>query len=531
MTDRVAVAGGVQATYTSTALSPDRDAAFDDGLRRARAAVSEHGLLIGGAVRAGGAGTIVQRNPADEREELGAFAAASEADVAAALAAARSAQPAWERTPVVERIATLERAGAVLERRVGEIAAAASLEVGKNRLESVGEVDEVVELIRVYALQAAAGFDLELERAAAGDLHRSVLRPYGVFGVIAPFNFPLALTAGPASAALVAGNTVVVKPSPTTSWTAVLFAEALQEAGLPPGALNVVTGGDEAGRALVGSEDVDGIVFTGSYAVGMEVARTFAAEGAYPRPAITEMGGKNPAIVTRSADLAAAAEGIARSAFGLSGQKCSACSRVLVDEAVHDELVERIVAEAATWTVGDPTHAGSRLGPVHTAAAFDRYAGVVEQARRDGTVAFGGNRLRHGELVHGWYVEPTVVTRLPPGHPLVREELFLPVLAVESSASFAESLRRANDQVYGLTAGLFSADEGEIEAFLDGIQAGTVFVNRPAGATSGGWPGQQTYPGWKGSGSTGRGALGPRYVAQFLREQGHTVVGGERSRR
>ncbi len=517
----------LQTTYTSAALSPQRDAAFEEGLVRARAAVGEHGLLVGGETRAGGAGAIVQRNPADEREELGTFASASPSDVDAAIEAARAAQPAWARATVDERIALLERTGAVLERRLGEIAAAASLEVGKQRVESVGEVDEVIELIRVYAAQAAVGFDLELERAAPADVHRSVLRPYGVFGVIAPFNFPLALVAGPSSAALLAGNTVVAKPSPTTSWTAVLFAEALQEAGLPAGVFNLVTGGDEAGRALVESRSVDGIVFTGSYAVGMEVARTFATGGAYPRPTITEMGGKNPTIVSRGADLDAAAAGIARSAFGLSGQKCSACSRVLVDDAVHDALVELLVAEAATWTVGDPTAAASRLGPVHTDESFRRYAAIVEEARRDGTIAFGGRQLRESALAHGWYVEPTVVTELPEGHRLVREELFLPLVVVERSGSFAESLRRANDQVYGLTAGFFGADPAEIEAFLGGIEAGTVFVNRPSGATSGGWPGQQTYPGWKGSGSTGRGALGPRYVGQFLREQGHTVVNGE----
>ena len=517
-----------QTTYTSTELDAERDAAFEAGLQRARAAVGTHDLLIGGETRPGGAGTLVQHNPADVREELGAFAAASAADVDAAIAAARKTQPAWKQVPVEERIALLERAGAVLERRVGEIAAAASLEVGKHRVESVGEVDEVVELIRVYAQQATDGLELELERSSAADVHRSVLRPHGVFGVIAPFNFPLALTAGPVSAALLAGNTVVVKPSPTTSWTGVLLAEALQEAGVPAGAFNLVTGGDEAGRALVGSRELDGIVFTGSYTVGMEIARTFAAEGAYPRPAITEMGGKNPTIVARSADLEAAAAGITRSAFGLSGQKCSACSRVLVDDAVHDDLVELLVAAAAKWTVADPTSRASWLGPVHNEAAFDRFAAVAVEARRDGTIAFGGRQRADGELAHGWYVEPTIVTGLPTGHRLTADELFLPVLVVERSGGFTESLQRVNDQVYGLTAGLFTEDAAEIDAFLDGIEAGTVFVNRAAGATSGGWPGQQTYPGWKGSGSTGRGALGPRYVSQFFREQGHTVVGGLR---
>jgi 1-pyrroline-5-carboxylate dehydrogenase len=236
------------------------------------------------------------------------------------------------------------------------------------------------------------------------------------------------------------------------------------------------------------------------------------------------MGGKNPTIVARTADLTITASGIARSAFGLSGQKCSACSWVLVDKAIQDELIERLVSETEMWTVADPTSRDCRLGPVHTAEAFERFDFAVPEAHRDGRVAFGGRVLQDGELAHGWFVEPTIVTDLSPEHRLTREELFVPLLVIQSFSSFAEALQRANDQVYGLTAGLFTEDKREIDAFLDGIEGGTLFVNRAAGATSGGWPGQQTYVGWKGSGSTGRGALGPRYVGQFLREQGRNII-------
>ena len=518
----------MKVTYTSTQLAPEQDAAFEAGVEWARRHRPEGRILVGGEWRPGRGGAFVERNPADRREELGAFTAASADDVGDAVAAARAAQREWARTGLEQRAELLERTGAALVRRIGEVGAALSLEVGKQRVESVGEVEEVAELFRVYAAQAGDDLVIPLEPASPGDLHRSVLRPFGVFGVIAPFNFPLALMAGPAAAALLAGNTVVIKPAPTTTWTALLLAEAFLEAGLPPGVVSVVPGGDEPGRALVSAGGLDGIVFTGSYAVGMEIARAFSSGGTYPRPAITEMGGKNPAIVTASADLELAAAGIARSAFSLSGQKCSACSRVLVDEEVHDRLVELLSERAAEWVVGDPLRAETGLGPVHTQDAFDRFGTVVDEAAAEDAIAGGGRRLDAGELEHGWYVEPTVLAGLPEGHRLGRDELFLPVVVVESSSSFDESLRRANDTVYGLTAGLFSEDEREIDAFLDGIEAGTVFVNRAAGATSGGWPGQQTYPGWKGSGSTGRGALGPRYVAQFLREQGHTVVAGGR---
>jgi 1-pyrroline-5-carboxylate dehydrogenase len=348
------------------------------------------------------------------------------------------------------------------------------------------------------------------------------MRPFGVFGVIAPFNFPLALVLGPSAAALLAGNTVVVKPSPTTSLVAVRLAELLLDAGLPPGAFNVVTGGDETGRALV-SAKVDGMVFTGSYAVGQGIARQFLSDAGYARPCIVEMGGKNPSIVTAAADLEKATSGITRSAWGLSGQKCSACSRVLVEAQVHDELVALLADRAREWEPTDPVLAGCRLGPVHTAESVARFERAVAEARAEGTIAFGGRTLR--KSAHdGHYVEPTIVTDLPERHRIIREEQFVPVLAVEAVDSLDDALARANDQRYGLTAGLFSERDDEVQAFLEGIEAGTVFVNRAAGATTGGWPGQQTYPGWKGSGSTNRGGLGPRYVAQFLREQGRNIV-------
>lgn len=513
-----------QTTYTSTELSPAANESFELGLAKVRARFGEHQLLIGGDWRRGADGTFDERNPARLSEIIGRFAAASALDVQDAVDAARAAQRDWARKRVDERIAILESAARQLERRAGELAAILTLEVGKNRLESMGEIDEAAALIRYYSAQAQAGFDIPLATANAADHNVSVMRPFGVFGVIAPFNFPLALVLGPAVAAMLTGNAVVAKPSPTTSWIAIVLAEVLLEAGVPSGVFNVVTGGDTTGRALVGARGVDGIVFTGSYAVGQKIAAQFLADAGYARPCIVEMGGKNPAIVTANADLAKAASGIVRSAFGLSGQKCSACSRVLVDAGVHDELVEVLIERAAEWQVSDPAQADCRLGPVHTAESFARFQRGVADAASDGEIVFGGATLREGELADGYYVEPTIVTGLPEGHRLIREEQFLPLLVVERVDSLDDALRRANDQLYGLTAGMFSEDPSEVETFLETIEAGTLFVNRAAGATTGGWPGQQTYPGWKGSGSTNRGGLGPRYVQQFLREQGRNIV-------
>jgi 1-pyrroline-5-carboxylate dehydrogenase len=279
-----------------------------------------------------------------------------------------------------------------------------------------------------------------------------------------------------------------------------------------------VHGGAETGRELA-EGPIDGVVFTGSAAVGRALGRRFQ-DGRYARPAITEMGGKNPAIVSDSADLEAAAAGIAASAYGFSGQKCSACSRAIVLDSVHDELVERLAARAEALAVGDPGDRNAFTGPVIDERAVERFAAAVGEARRDGVVAAGGHALD----LPGHYVAPTVVSGLAPGHRLTREELFIPFVTVTRVDSFDAALAEANAIDYGLTAGVFSGDDAEIERFLDEIEAGVVYVNRRAGATTGAWPGFQSFCGWKSSGSTGKGGLGPYYVQQFMREQSRTVV-------
>jgi 1-pyrroline-5-carboxylate dehydrogenase len=280
--------------------------------------------------------------------------------------------------------------------------------------------------------------------------------------------------------------------------------------------------GEPAGPALAAHPAIDGMVFTGSYEVGRSLAEQYAG-GVYQRPCITEMGGKNPAIVTASADLQKAAAGIARSAFGASGQKCSACSRVLVEASVHDELVDLLAEEAGRWKIAEPAAADCMLGPVHTEEAVERYRSAIADAGREGRVAAGGGDVSEG-LPRGHYVEPAVVADLPDGHRILTDELFVPLVAVQKVASLDSAIAAANATPYGLTAGIFSGDQAEIDAFLERIEAGVVYVNRSAGATTGAWPAMQSFPAWKGSGSTGKGGLGPYYVAQFLREQSRTIV-------
>ena len=254
----------------------------------------------------------------------------------------------------------------------------------------------------------------------------------------------------------------------------------------------------------------------------MGILRRFTRD--YPKPCITEMGGKNPAVVMPSADLDAAAEGILRSAFGLQGQKCSACSRAYVHRDVKDRWLETLVEKTRSLVIGDPTRHGVFLGPVIHERAYDTFQAASDTARRDGKILTGGEVRREGALAHGYFVAPTVVDALPLDHDLFRKELFVPLVCVATVDSLEQAIEHANRTDYGLTAGLFSGDQDEIDTFLERIQAGVVYVNRRAGATTGAWPGVQPFGGWKGSGSSGKSSGGLYYVQQFLREQSRTVV-------
>ena len=517
----------IKITYaTLRADHEELHAQFETALTTAREGLDEsHGNYVDGTWRDGD-GTFAVRSPIDSELGLGTFARGTPADVDDAVAAARRAQPAWAAIPWRQRVAIVKRAGDLISERLMHYSALMAIEVGKNRIEALGEVEESADLLRYYAstVEANDGYDHAMDNLGDAAVHtRSTLRPHGVFAVISPFNFPMALAAGPTGAALLAGNTVVLKPSTSSPLSAVKLVEAYIDAGVPAGAINLVMGpGETVGQALQDHPGIDGIVFTGSYDVGMRLFHSFSKT--WPRPCIVEMGGKNPAIVSRRADLDEAAEGIMRSAFGFGGQKCSANSRVYVERPVHDELVRLLVEKTEAITVGDPLVRSNWMGPIIDQRAVDRHQAAVADARRDGTVFVGGERLTDAGLERGFYVEPTVVGNLPTSHRLFRDELFAPLTAVAAVDSLDEALVLANDTVYGLTAGVYSEDPAEVQAFLDKAQAGVLYVNRRAGATTGAWPGVQAFGGWKGSGSTGKAGLSMYYVAQFTREQSHTVV-------
>ncbi len=404
-------------TYTSGASSPETDAAFEAALadvRRDPGAPLPH--VVGGIESHDGP-EFAREDPSRSEAVASRAHAAPDALVAEAIRVARAAQGGWRRLAVAERTGLLRAAGAAISERHLELAAAVSLEAGKSRTESIAEVQEAVDLIEAYCAQIEAhdGYSVPLGQLTPEETNESVLRPFGVFGVIGPFNFPVALVTGMTAGALVAGNTVVLKPSEHAPRSGALVAEAFAAAGLPEGVIGVVHGGGDTGRALAEGA-IDGVVFTGSAEVGRALGRHFQA-GAYARPAITEMGGKNPAIVAASADIEAAAAGIASSAYGFSGQKCSACSRaIVVGDAAHDALVAALHARAAELRLGDPGDRDAFTGPVVDARAVARYEAAIAAADRDGEVVAGGAALAAAGPLRG-AGRGGGTARGPPAHP------------------------------------------------------------------------------------------------------------------
>ena len=501
-------------------------ASYDAGLQIARGELGEtHGVFINGEWRPTKE-TFEKHSPIDG-SLVGHFAKGTRTDVRDAIAAARAAAPGWAGTPWPERVAIMRRMADLISARQMELAALMGIEVGKNRLEALGDVEETADLIRYYCDQfdENEGFDRPMGNLGDTTVHtRSVLKPHGVWAVISPLNFPMALSGGPSGGALVAGNTVVYKPSSDSPLCGVKLAQIADLAGLPRGVFNMVSGpGEVVGAELQENEGVDGLLFTGSYEIGFNhVFKQFSRR--FPKPVIVEMGGKNPAIVSAQADLEEAAEGVMRSAFGFGGQKCSACSRVYVQAPAYKDFLDLLCAKTKAIAIGDPTNRKVWMGPLVNAAAVAKYSEAVEEAKRDGRIVCGGERLTGSAFGSDGYVTPTIVADLPADHRIWRDELFVPLVAVASVDSLEEAFALANDSIYGLTAGFFSQDREEIDAFEQAIEAGVIYINRRAGATTGAWPGIQPFGGWKGSGTTGRASGGLHYVQQFMREQSQTLV-------
>lgn len=504
--------------YASTSLGDQKlDQAYEAALQHVRtqpAPIEKN--LIGGKWQE--SEVVVERiDPVEGANRAGAAYVATKEQVDAAIAEARAAAPAWRKMDYHMRNQLLMKGRHEYAEQLTTMAAILSAETGKTRLEAYGEAQEVLDMVEHYTdLFAKNNGYWAQQKSTETETNLDVLIPYGTFAVISPFNFPAALAVGMSIAALVTGNTVVLKPSDKTPRSTGALAAVFAK-HLPDGVLNVVHGGAEVGEHLA-SGDVDGIAFTGSADVGWKLFETQGPRR-LPRPVLAEMGGQNPAVVAASADLDDAAAGIVRSAFGLSGQKCSACRRVVVEDSVADELLDKIKQRAEALVVGDPLDSSTNLGPVINEEISARIDNSLAAAETDGTVVTGGKLARPGN-----FYSPIVVTDLPRGHRLTREELFAPFLTVTRVSNFDEAMNEANAVDYGLSAGVYSAQETDVEKFYDEIEAGIAYSNRADGATTGAWPGVQSFAGWKVSGSTGKGGLGLHYLPGFMREQNRTIV-------
>ena len=497
------------------------EAAYADALK---AIGKSYPNVVNGREKKSRQGEFPDICPYNTKIVVGRFQTGTKDDVIEAVKSSLAGLEAWEKTRVERRCEIIQTAADEMSKRKYEFAAWLTLENGKNRYEAVAEVDEAIDYLRYYShlLQEHKGYELELNGPLPCNDARSVLRPLGVVGVISPFNFPIAITTGMVTGALITGNAVVLKPPSDAPMMSFMLHRLLLGAGVPPDLFHFVAGpGDTVGAELVSNTGIAAIAFTGSRDVGMGIAKANLERGR--RPPILEMGGKNPAIVTDKADLDKATEGVCRSAFGYSGQKCSATSRAIVSRAVADKFTRKIVKWLADKKTGDPSRKDTFIGPVINSAAVERYKKTITTAVKAGQILTGGHVLEGNQHAKGYFVEPTVIVHVARNHELAMKELFLPVLVVLAYGDLREAIEIANSVEYGLTAGIYSEDPAEVDEFFSRIRAGVTYANRRQGATTGALVGKQPFTGWKASGVTGKGAGGPYYLLQFLQEQSRTL--------
>ena len=455
---------------------------------------------------------LTSRNPARPEEIVGVVTAAAPGDVDAAVARAQASGQAWAALPSTDRQAVLSAAAAVLRRRRFDLAALEVFEVGKVWREADADVAEAIDFLEYYARQAQKVAEPIRLGREPGELNHLLYRPRGVAAVLPPWNFPLAIPTGMVAAALVTGNAVVFKPSERAPVTGYALVEAFREAGLPEGVLQFVPGEPEVGRRLVAHPEVPVIAFTGSQAVGLQIIE----EAARVRPGqrevkkvIAEMGGKNAIIVDDTADLDEAVAGVTASFLGYQGQKCSACSRVIVLDSLHDLFVERLVDAVRSVRLGFPEEPGTGLGPLIDARAVQKVLEYLAIGQAEGTPVLLPD-LDHRPGPN--FVAPAIFTGIRPEHRLAREEIFGPVLAVLRARDFDEALALANDSEYALTGGVYSRSPRNIARAREGFHVGNLYINR---GITGALVGRQPFGGDRLSGM-GAKAGGPDYLLQFV---------------
>jgi len=468
------------------------------------------------------------RSPIDTSITVGSFQVGTRVHAKLAIAAAKEAFPRWSGKSWRERVSIMNRAADLIDERKFDIAVAITYEVGKNRLEALAECWEAIDAIKFYSriIEKNNGYAEKMESGGPGEQCTVVSKPFGVWPVISPFNFPFMLANGMALGALLTGNTIILKPTSEAPLTGLMLYRVFKDAGIPAGAINYVTGpGDNFEKEFVSNRDVAGIAFTGSRDVGMRLYHEFLTRQPYPKPILLEMGSKNPVVVTSSANINKAVEGIVRSAFGYGGQKCSAASRIYVQSTIRDRFLKALRERVDKIVVGDPRKKDVLMGPVINEGVVKKFTAALAEAKKaGGEVLIGGKVLKIGKFRKGYYLSPTIVIGLPKGHRLFKDELFMPLVLVNEFKTMEEAVAKANDTEYGLTAGIFSENPAEVQTFMNQVQFGVLYANRTGGATTGAWPGAQSFTGWNASGATGRGVGGSHYLLNFLRDQSQTLV-------
>jgi len=495
---------------TDFSLEPNRRA-FAAALERVRARLPIEGKLLIDGEWLKASATFESRNPSARDEVSGRFAKGTRADALKAVDAAAEAFRTWKQTPPDDRAKIVMRIASILRDRKHEFSAMMSLEAGKSWPEADGDTAEAIDFCEFYAREMHRLAEPQPLTPVPGERGALEFLPLGVGAIIPPWNFPLAILTGMTTAALVSGNTVVLKPASDTAGIATMFVEAAVEAGVPVGALNFVTGpGAEVGDALVESPRVRFIAFTGSKTVGLEINRK-AAEvpkgQIWIKRAILEMGGKDFILVDETADLESAATGVVSAAFGFQGQKCSACSRLIVVDSVHDALVEKVVAKTKALKLGPAWDPETHVGPVINAGAQKKILEYVEIGKSEGTLLTGGGPGPDS----GFFVQPTIIDGVSPDARIAREEIFGPVLAVIRARNFEEGVALANDTEYGLTGALYSRDASRIERGKRELFCGNLYINRKC---TGALVGAHPFGGFNMSGTDSK-AGGREYLYLF----------------
>lgn len=431
--------------------------------------------LIGGQWVPGTGDTLLSVNPAQPSLVVAQGSTARASDVDAAVGVAAAALPAWAATPMHQRGTVLLGAADIVDRNAEAWGLELAREEGKTKAEGIGEVRRAAQILRYYGNEGDRQAGEIYSSPRAGEQILITRKPLGVVGVITPFNFPIAIPAWKIAPALIYGNTVVWKPASTVPLLAIRLAQALTEAGLPAGVLNLLIGGSDIGNAIVDHRGIDGITFTGSTGVGRRLAAAAAARGV---PAQAEMGGKNAAVVLDDADVELALEQVMLGAFRSTGQKCTATSRLIVTDGIADEFLAALADRAASLTVGDPTDDATQMGPVVNDAAHRSIsAGLQTAAAQGATVLTGGRPYADGPLAEGYFIAPTIVELNGAAADVWTDELFGPVLAVNRAADADAAFALANDSEFGLSAAVFTQDLTRALQAVEQIDVGVLHVN------------------------------------------------------